>query len=595
MKSIFKLWNFFRHYRKSLIVMFICGIFMSLCQGTIVPISAYLFDKIFSHSMGAGAELGYINQIYTSLFGDDRKVLLWAIPLSIVALYFLNGFFRYWHLFLMRYIGDQVANDLRKTLQRSYLRLSQSFHHDYSSGSGGLLSRTLSDVQTVQNSTGQLAEFVREPVLAIYLLGYMFYMDWKLTCFLLLAAPVLALSLKQLARSLRKYGHLHQETMENITSTLKESLDGIKIIQSYNLEKKMENLFESRTHQFLHNRKKIIGREEIAGPVSEVIGSFVFAGMAIYFGNDVVNHGGSSGGFVGFILAMGFMQKPIKKIQNAFILIQQSIVSINRIMEIIEDPRQVSSPERPQSFPLDWKKVRFVDVHFSYGDGYAVKNINLTVQRGEIVAIVGASGSGKSTLINLLERFFDTSSGDIFIDDINIKDIDLKELRKNIALVTQDVFLFNDSVRTNISYGDLDKDPSQIERSAIAANAHPFISQLPEAYESPVGERGAFFSGGEKQRISIARAIFKDAPILILDEATSALDSISEIEVQNGLNKLMEGRTAFVIAHRLSTIKAADRILVMASGQIVEEGTHQELLDLKREYFQYFKHQTENL
>jgi ATP-binding cassette subfamily B protein/subfamily B ATP-binding cassette protein MsbA len=280
---------------------------------------------------------------------------------------------------------------------------------------------------------------------------------------------------------------------------------------------------------------------------------------------------------------------PIKKIQNAHVRLQQTVVVTERIFQLLESTMQVPQSANPLPFPKDWEQIRFKNVSFAYGAEPVLQNIDVTIHRGEIVALVGESGSGKSTIVNMLERFFDPTEGEILIDGVPLNQFDLKDLRRHIALVTQDVFLFRDSIERNIQAGDFSKDTTGVAPAAQHANAHNFIERTPLAYQSSVGDRGNFLSGGEKQRVSIARAIFKDTPILILDEATSALDSVSELEVQKGLNHLMQGRTTFVIAHRLSTVYNATRILVLKKGRIVEQGTHDVLLQRKGEYFNFFQ------
>jgi ATP-binding cassette subfamily B protein/subfamily B ATP-binding cassette protein MsbA len=278
------------------------------------------------------------------------------------------------------------------------------------------------------------------------------------------------------------------------------------------------------------------------------------------------------------------LNQPIKKFQESYVRIQNVVAVGKRIFEILDDPNEVPASTLNKHFPKSWEKITYKNVSFSYGREMILKNVNLEIKRGEVVALVGASGSGKSTIVNLLERFFDATSGEILIDDINIRDIELEELRQNVALVTQDVFLFSESIENNIAAGNRVRNKSDVQDMAILANAHDFIMKMPEAYQSRVGDRGNLLSGGEKQRISIARAMFKDAPLLILDEATSALDTASEIEVQKGLDHLMKGRTALIIAHRLSTIQKADKIVVLKNGEIIEMGTHQSLLSQAGEY-----------
>ena len=576
--------------------MMICGGLMSFCQAFVSPLIAYLFDRVFSQKTASSEKLKFVDQLFADTVGNEPSLLVWAIPASFVILYFLNGVSRYIHMFLMRYTGDRVASDLRQQLMDKYLRLNLTFHNNYNAGSGGLLSRTMNDIYIVQASTGIMADFIREPLLAILLLSYMIYVDWQITLAIFLVAPLLIVFLRNLARSLRKYGNRHQEVLEGLTSTLKEALDGVRVIQSFNLEKKLNDDFEQKTDAYLETRKKIVAREEVSGPVSEIIGSVIFAGMAYYFGTGVLDKTSSPGEFLSFVAAMGFMQKPIKKVQDAFIRLQQTVVSVDRITSVLKDDRTVKEKNPPKPFPKDWKEIHFNDLEFSYGEDTILNRFNLKVKRGEVIALVGSSGSGKSTLMNLLSRFFDPSRGKISIDGKSIDEFSLSELRKNIALVTQDVFLFNDSIKNNILFGNLERNTSsdQYEEAAQTANAKDFVEILPQKFETLVGERGGRLSGGEKQRVSIARAVYKDAPILVLDEATSALDSVSEVEVQKGLEKLMQGRTVFIIAHRLSTIKSADRIIVLKKGQLIEQGTHEELLSQQGEYFHFHQLQTES-
>ena len=578
---------FFKHYKGRLIIMMICGALMSVCQATVPPLFGYLFNRVFSQGSLGQEQLDILDKVFAATTGNSPQDLVWAIPAACIVIYFFNGTFRYIHMFIMRYTGDKVANQIRVRLLEKYLELNLTFHSKYASGSGGLLSRTLNDVYTIQNSTGLIADLVREPILAALLIALMIHEDWKLTATIFIAVPVLAFILNSLAKSLRKYAHLHQEVLESLTETLKEALDGVKIIQSFNLGDKVAGEFKKRARRYLMTRRKIVSREEFSGPISELVAAFVFAGMVFYFGHGVINGDMTPGSFLSFVAAMGFMQKPIKKIQEAFIRVQQTMVSTERVFTILNDDRVVKEAENTLPFPSNWKEIQFKNVSFSYEADTVLNRFNINVKRGEVIALVGSSGSGKSTLMNLLERFFDPCEGTICFDGVSTLEMNLKDLRRNIALVTQDVFLFNDTIANNIRFGDLSNKNGDIRAAAQAANAYDFIQKLPNRFENKVGERGNLLSGGEKQRISIARAIYKDAPIIILDEATSALDSVSEIEVQKGLEKLMEGRTVFVIAHRLSTIKSADRILVLDKGSIVEQGTHEELLAKKAEYFNF--------
>lgn len=524
------------------------------------------------------------------LFNGERRLLVakW-LPLAFPLLYLFFGLFRYLHYAVLNYTAERVIALIRMDLVRKIMRLNLTYHGSLERGSGGLLSRVFNDTNLLQQGLNFYADLIREPIQAAIFLGFMIWNDWKLTLFALLFLPFFLIVTKQVSRSLRKYGNLGRESMEDLTAVLKETIDGVRVVQSFNLEREMERRFQGHLNAYLHTAKKIVLREQAVSPINEFVISFLVMGFAFYSINEVLLGHAEGGKFIGFLVAAGLLQAPIKKLQDAGVKIQQSVVVTERIFSILDSGSQVPEARTPKPFPKNWNTITFRDVSFAYAGELTLKNINLTVRRGEVIALVGESGSGKSTLVNLLERFYDPTAGQIFVDDTPLNDIDLRDLRANVALVTQDVFLFRDTIARNIHAGDFDKDPARIEESARAANAHPFISATPKAYESPVGERGSFLSGGEKQRVSIARAIFKDAPVLILDEATSALDSVSEVEVQKGLNRLMEGRTAFVIAHRLSTVFNADRILVMKKGELVEQGNHETLLAKQGEYYNFFQ------
>jgi ATP-binding cassette subfamily B protein/subfamily B ATP-binding cassette protein MsbA len=480
--------------------------------------------------------------------------------------------------------AEKVAIHLRHRLQKKFMNLNLTFHNTFQAGSGGLMSRVLNDITIIQNGLRMFADFFREPVTFIGLLGYLFYLDWKLTASIFIILPIILFFHKTISKSIKKYSVKGQEDLEKITATVKESLDGVRIIQSFNLENVMSQRFEREANEYLFSRKRIHQNVELAGPVTEFITTALVLGLMTYMGLKITNGVATTGSLIAYIGVLLQLGPPVKKFQESYVRLHETNVAAGRAYSLLEDPNEVPQAKATKSFPVDWKTITYRNVSFSYGKDQILKNVNLTIQRGEIVAFVGASGSGKSTIVNLLERFFDPTQGEILIDEVPIRDIDLKELRAHIALVTQDVFLFSDTIEKNIWAGNFDKSAMGVIDAAKSANAHGFITRTPDGYQNRVGDRGNLLSGGEKQRISIARAIFKDAPILILDEATSALDSQSEVEVQKGLDQLMQGRTAFVIAHRLSTVAKASKIIVMKSGEIIETGTHQSLLEQMGEY-----------
>lgn len=518
---------------------------------------------------------------------DHNTVRAYQIPFIVALVWTLSNIGRFYHISWMRYTSDLVAVSLRRKLMNKYLSLNLSFYQNFVSGSGGLISRMINDILIIQGGINKVADVVREPFMTVFAFGYLIYLDWKLTLFVLAASPLIVGVLRNIARSLRKYGRSSQEMMEHLTKTIKESLDGTRIVQSFNLEDEMRRRFDEQSKEFLVSQRNIVVREEASGPISESLAAITLAVILIYIGNQIVSGHLSVGDFLGFSFAIGLLQDSVKKMQDGYIRVQQAAVALERLEGILEHTSMVPLATRPQPFPINWSTIEFRNVSFKFSQELILRNINLTVGRGELVAIVGSSGGGKSTLVNLLPRFFDPTQGQILINDVPINDIELKELRAKIALVSQDVFLFSDTIERNIHAGDFSKDPLTIPRAAKLANADAFISKMPDTYQTRIGDMGSTLSGGEKQRISIARAIFKDAPILVLDEATSALDSESELEVQKGLDQLMEGRTAFVIAHRLSTIAKANRILVIRKGEIVEQGSHNELLSRGGEYAKF--------
>ncbi|QLY25350.1 ABC transporter ATP-binding protein [Bdellovibrio sp. KM01] len=524
--------------------------------------------------------------LFDALSANNQQELMKQVPI-VIGLGFIQAISRYYHIYNMNYISEAVVTRIREKLQYKFMRLNLSFHNNYAAGSGGLISRILNDIKTIQDGLRVIADIFLYPLLLVGLLINLIIIDWKLTLSVLIIAPVIGIILKSIARSMRKYIPREREALEYMTSTIKESLDGVRVIQSFNLERDMAKKLEDQGANYLSIRKTVYKRQEASGPATEFIATALIPMILIYNSYEIAAGRGTAGNIIGFIASLLMINAPIKKIQEAYVRIQEVVISVRRIFEIIDNPSEVPQTANPVPFPKDWKKIVYKDVSFAYGKDMILKNVNLEINRGEVVALVGASGSGKSTIVNLLERFFDATSGEILIDGVNIRDIGLVELRRNIALVTQDVFLFSDTIEKNIWAGDYNRDREDVQKMAKLANAHDFIMKTPQGYQSRVGDRGNLLSGGEKQRVSIARAMFKDAPVLILDEATSALDTASEIEVQKGLDHLMEGRTALVIAHRLSTIQKADKIVVMRSGEIVEIGTHASLLSLKGEYHNF--------
>ncbi len=555
-------------HKKKLAVVAVAGIIMALCKGYL-PL--------------------FIQQMVSYSNSTEKLFSIAWIGLT-VALVMTSS--RYLHIFTMNVISENVSQSLREKLQKKFIHLDLKFHNKYASGSGGLLSRAFFDVRTIQDGLRLFADVFSAPLTFIFLIIALFKLEWRLTLYILIAAPILAVLLKQVSKSIRKYSLMGSEQLEKITSTIKESLDGVRTIQSFSLQNILQTKLNEQGQQYIGMRKKIHARIEFMGPFTEFLATVIVLGIVFYFSTKISKGTSDTGQLMGFITAMLQINEPIKKFQEAYVRIQETRVSAKRIYSMLEEKSELENQTNPQKMPADWSYIEYKNISFSYdNENILLDNFNLKIKRGQTVAFVGESGSGKSTVANLLARFYDAQSGEILFDHQNIKQFSLQELRKNISLVSQEVFLFSDSIEKNIQAGSNTFEFDKIQSCAQAAFADEFILRLPEKYKTNVGERGNLLSGGEKQRVAIARALYKDSAILILDEATSALDSISEEQVQRGLDILMRGRTTFVIAHRLSTIQSADLIVVMKKGKIVESGTHEELINLKTEYYKLFTSQ----
>ncbi len=552
----------------------------------------YLFVVAVTGILGAACK-SYISIFNKQMFNaaetnpESLRSLAWIGAVLAITI----GISRYFHIYLMNLAAENVSQVLRQKLQAKFMRLNLKFHNTYAAGSGGLISRAMNDIRIIHDGLRLFADFFSAPLLFVSLIGALFYLDVTLTTYILLITPILLFTLKLISKGIRKYSIVGIEQLEKMTSTLKETLDGVRTIQAFNLEDRMEKRLVQQGAEFVGMRKKVHSLIESMGPINEFIATFLILAVVYYFSLKISEGKATTGSMMGFITALMMTNEPLKKFQEAYVRIQETRVAAARVFSLLQEDSEVKESPTATAFPKDWASIEYRNVDFSYVDEKLISNFNLKVQKGQAIAFVGESGSGKSTLANLLARFFEPQSGEILIGNKNIKEIKLADLRRNIGLVSQDVFLFSDSIRNNILASKELDDTAAIELSAKAAHAHDFIMRLPAQYQTQTGERGNLLSGGEKQRIGIARALLKDAPILILDEATSALDSISEEQVQKGLEVLMKGRTTFIIAHRLSTIQNADLILVLSKGKIVERGTHSELLAAKGEYSRLFEMQ----
>lgn len=533
-----------------------------------------------------------IQKTFDSIFTEKDYFMLKVIPLALVALYFLKAVLMYAQNLIMFGISWELVVQFREKLFAHIHHLPFGFFEENETGK--LISRINNDVAIMQSTvTRLLKEFLQNSVTLIGLMIWVFYLKWDWALMALIVFPVMIFPVSNIGRKLKKFSHKGQEILGNINATVLESFSGVKIVRAFGLEPRELKKFQNYNDDYLKVMKKNVKYVEMTSPFLEVLGVASSAFILWYGGSQVLSGEISQGTFLAFIVALFMMYTPIRILFKIMASVQTSLAGAERVFEILDLPEE--KVREGQKELIDFKgKIEFQDVCFSYPSRakMVLDKINLTVNKSEVIAIVGMSGAGKTTLVDLLFRFFDVTSGKILIDGEDIQNFKLSSLRSHLALVTQETFLFNDTILNNIAFGkEGESTREEILDAAKAAHVDYFVEHIEEGYETLIGERGVKLSGGQKQRIAIARAILRNAPILILDEATSALDSESEKLVQDALHNLMEHRTSFVIAHRLSTIKHANRILVMDDGKIVESGTHQSLLASSGLYQKYYNMQ----
>ncbi|MEC9423559.1 MAG: ABC transporter ATP-binding protein [Nitrospinota bacterium] len=533
-----------------------------------------------------------IQKTFDSIFTEKDYFMLKVIPLALIVLYVLKAILMYAQNLIMFGISWELVVQFREKLFLHIHRLPFGFFEDNETGK--LISRINNDVAIMQSTlTRLLKEFLQNSVTLIGLMIWVFYLKWDWALMALIAFPVMIFPVSNIGRKLKKFSHKGQEILGNINATILESFSGIKIVRAFGLEPRELSKFKNYNDDYLKVMKKNVKYVEMTSPFLEVLGVASSAFILWYGGSQVLNGEISQGAFLAFIVALFMMYTPIRILFKIFASVQTSLAGAERVFEILDLPEE-KVHEGDNELKGFKGKIEFKDVCFRYPsrEKMVLDKINLTVNKSEIVAIVGMSGAGKTTLVDLLFRFFDITSGQILIDGEDIKNFKLSSLRSHLSLVTQETFLFNDTILNNIAFGKLQESKhAEIMGAAKAAHVDHFVETIDDGYETIIGERGVKLSGGQKQRIAIARAILRNAPILILDEATSALDSESEKLVQDALHNLMEHRTSFVIAHRLSTIKNANRILVMEDGKIVESGTHESLMASSGLYQKYYEMQ----
>jgi subfamily B ATP-binding cassette protein MsbA len=529
------------------------------------------------YAIGSAGLAYLIRPIFDSVLPKQQDVA--RVAWAIVIVYLLKGIGSYVSSYLMAAVGQRVVTDLRNALYRHILNQSASFFAH--GATGRLLSRINNDVGQVQQAVSETAgDLARETMALVGYSALLFYYDARLTIVCLTGAPLVVYPLIRLGQRVRRTTRRSQEALEQLSHLSTEAFTGHRIVKAFATEGHEADKFNRAGYHLFRTNMKVTAALSSLPPLMELLGGLGMAAAIIYGSRQIANANLTPGQFALFIGTLFLMYGPAKKLSRVNANLQQTIAAAERIFEMLDTHTEVvEQPGAPEIKPFH-HSVELRDVGFGYDDaaGRILRNVSLSVGAGQMIAIVGRSGAGKTTLVNLLPRFYDVSSGQILIDGVDIRQVTVASLRRQIGIVTQDTVLFDDSIATNIAYGSPEATPQQIEAAARAANAHDFISALRHGYETMIGERGQRLSGGQRQRLAIARAVLKNAPILVLDEATSALDSESELLVQEALTNLLMNRTAFVIAHRLSTIRRADAIVVLERGRIVEFGRHEELL-----------------
>lgn len=532
----------------------------------------------------SGAQAYMVKPLLDKIFFEKNTFFLAVLPFAMVALFLTKAIFYGLNFYLLEQVGQTVIRDMRVRLFDHIHQQSLSFFHKTSTGE--IISRILSDITLMQGAISNVVVgLLRDFFQVIFLLSVIFTMDWKLALLSIVFLPSATYPIVKFGRAFRRISTTMQEETAKVSSIIHESITGAPVVKAFAMERYESERFSAQVHKLFNVIMEEARYRRIQHPLMEVIGGIGMA-LIIWFGGKQVIAGNSTPGtFFSFMTALIMVYEPIKGVSRINSIVQQGLAAATRVFALLDIKPEIADKIGAKALVPFHQDITLKDISFSY-DGITpvLHEINLSVKRGEIVALVGPSGSGKSTLSNLIPRFFDIQKGALLIDGIDIRDVTLKSLRDQIAIVTQQTILFNDTIRNNISYGDPDRSEFEIKEAARAAYALNFIEQLPEGFNTVIGESGIRLSGGERQRLSIARALLKNAPILVLDEATSALDSESEREVQRALDNLMKDRTTLVIAHRLSTIKNADRIIVVKNGVIVEEGTHEDLLAMHGEY-----------
>jgi len=532
---------------------------------------------MLGYSATEGAMPFLVQWMMDDVFVKKNAEMLYFVPGAIIVIFVIRGALNFGQSYLSEYVGLNIVQDVRNQMMRHLQFMPLSFFSRHPSGT--LISRIGSDATLLRSAlTDSLTSFLKDTTSLIVLIVVAFIKDWFLASLAFVVFPASVLPVMRLSRKMKRFARRGQISTGTLTSYLQESIQGNRIVKAFGMEEYEIGRFMKENLYLFKQSLRVTRIRGIVSPTMELFAAFGIASVVWYGGSSVIAGTRTPGDFFAFMTAMFLMYQPFKSLTRTYTMLHQGLAGAERVFEILDEvPSIADKPGARAAVPFA-RAIEFDDVSFSYGGDPVLRHVNLTIRAGEMVALVGMSGAGKSTLADLIPRFYDVSSGRIMLDGVDIRDLKLESLRAQVGIVAQHTFLFDDTVRNNIAYGDPHRPMDDIVAAAKAANAHEFVSAMPQGYDSTVGEMGMQLSGGQRQRLAIARALLKDAPILILDEATSSLDSESERLVQDALEKLMTTRTTLVIAHRLSTIRNADRIVVLVDGAVAEEGTHEELL-----------------
>lgn len=541
------------------------------------PMSFSLNEEALFHNFNY-----FISQII--LTQGERRALL-VVSMIVVVLVLLKTLLNYFSKYIMTPLRNGIVKDIRNKLNDKVLALQLAFFTDEKKGD--LIARMTGDVQEIEATIiRSLNKLIKSPITIIVYLLVLFKMSFSLTLFVLVLLPISAWIIGRIGKSLRRKSAQGQKKMGVLLAYIEETLFGLRIIKAFNSEERVNNRFKAENNSYTRVMNKLWRKKELASPLSELLSTGVIVVVMYYGGSLVLNNTSSMSPqvFITYLAIFSQIIPPAKELSSIYYNLQKGSASFDRVEEVINAKETIK--ESPQAISINdfADKIEYKNISFRYKENYVLKDINLTISKGKRVALVGQSGAGKSTLVDLLPRFYDVEKGEISIDGKNIRDLKIRDLRALMGIVSQESILFNDTIFNNIAFGVDDAKEKDVIAAAKVANAHEFIMQTEEGYQTNIGDRGNKLSGGQKQRISIARAVLKNPPIMILDEATSSLDTESEKLVQDALNKLMQNRTSIVIAHRLSTVRDADEICVLQEGQIVERGTHEALIELQGVY-----------